>query len=230
MRKKRLMRKLWIFGHSLCLPFNLKNPQDGWDQKLANELDVELINVAAPAVDNFYIYYKFLELRKKINPTDFVIIGWSHYSRKVFVVDPSNNKHQKLFNSSLIYQTEKATFMRNKNTIDGDPTKWLTMKPSNRGIDFYDDWYGNYYNELEQKSNLQSYLESVRYTCPGKYIPFYFSHESIAGIDVGDDHAGFITEFIIDNSVSISDNDFHLNEQGHRLWAEHMKNMIINHA
>ncbi len=61
MRKKRLMRKLWIFGHSLCLPFNLKNPQDGWDQKLANELDVELINVAAPAVDNFYIYYKFLE-------------------------------------------------------------------------------------------------------------------------------------------------------------------------
>lgn len=220
------MKKLWIFGHSLCLPFNLADTEDGWDRKLASLFQLECTNHASPAVDNFYIYYKFLECRAQIDSNDLVIIGWSHYSRKLFVVNENNSNHKKCFDTSLIYKTENASFMRNQNPVTGNATKWLHMKPKDSGSKFYDNWYNNYYSELEQQINLQSYLESVKYTCPGKYLPFYFSKESVQGVTIDDYHAGFVTEFIIENKISISKDDLHFSAQGHTLWALHLKETI----
>jgi lysophospholipase L1-like esterase len=47
--------------------------------------------------------------------------------------------------------------------------------------------------------------------------------ESVEDIDISkNDNIGFVAEFIKDNKVSISDQDAHFNEQGHRLWAKNV--------
>lgn len=221
-----MSNKLWIFGHSLCLPFNLEDTQIGWANQLAEMLKLDLVNLSEPAVDNFFLYYKFLEYKSQINKDDIVVFGWSHYSRKLFMIDEKNPKHTQVIGTSLTYHTPKVNFMRNHNAVQGDPKKWLSMKPASRGVEFYDTWYNDYYNELEQKTHLQSYLDAVKYTCPGMYIPFYFSKESVEGVDIGEFHAGYATEFIIENQVSISNSDFHFNKVGHTMWADHIKNAI----
>ena len=63
---------------------------------------------------------------------------------------------------------------------------------------YYDTWFKNYYNAYEQKCNFQSYFDSIKSTCPGYYLPFFFSKESINGIDIsGVTNAGFMAEFIL---------------------------------
>lgn len=224
------MKRIWIFGDSLSLPFNLRPEESGWDQLLASQLGRTFENLAAPAVDNFYIYYRFLQVRNQINSNDIVIVGWSHYSRKVFVVNRENEVHNKILDCSMVYDVGKVVFMRNNNhPLQDNPTKWLTLQPVNSNVEFYDRWYNDYYSELEQKTYFQSHLESVKHTCPGIYVPFYFSQESIKGIDLPEFHAGFITEFIIHNNVCISDLDAHPNQTGHNLWASHLYNIIHNH-
>jgi hypothetical protein len=194
--------KLWLFGHSLCLPFGLEN-ELGWGDLLAQDLGAELINLAQPGVDNFYIYYCYQRALTHIAPEDYVVIGWSHYSRKLFVVDINNAEHAKVVGQSLTYNSPGVQFMRNGNAVTGDATKWLTMRPQDRGVPFYDIWYRDYYSELEQKFNFQSYLDSVKFTCPGKYLPFYFSKETTEGINIDDNHGGFVTEFIIENNYEL---------------------------
>ena len=218
--------KLWLFGHSLCLPFGLDNETQGWGDILAHDLGIELKNLAQPAVDNFYIYYCYQQVRDSITKEDYVVIGWSHYSRKLFVFDHNNQEHVNVFGKSLTYTTPMAQFMRNNNTIIGDATKWLTMKPQNRGVPFYDTWYQDYYSELEQKINFQSYLDSVKFTCPGRYLPFYFSKETVKDVSIDDNHGGFATEFIIENNLSISEKDFHFSKDGHQTWANHLKKYL----
>ena len=78
----------------------------------------------------------------------------------------------------------------------------------------------------EQKCNFQSYVDSAFHTCPGNYIPFFFSEESAIDVDITHKHAGFITEFIIENKVQISKDDIHLNENGHNMWANRLQNFI----
>lgn len=218
--------KLWLFGHSLCLPFGLNTDSPGWGDILAQDLGAELKNLAQPGVDNFYIYYCYQQVKDRIAKDDFVVIGWSHYSRKLFVVDADNEEHNKVVGRSLTYDTPQAKFMRNGNAVTGDATKWLSMSPKPRGVPFYDTWYKDYYSELEQKVNFQSYLDSVKSTCPGQYLPFYFSKESTQGVQIDSGHAGFVTEFIIENNLSISEKDFHFNEHGHKTWANHLKKYL----
>jgi len=217
---------LWVFGHSLCLPFSLDQSSTGWAEILAGKLGYKLKNFAKPAVDNFYIYCCYLENQKKISKQDLVIIGWSHYSRKLFTVNRNNSEHVKIFDQSLQYTCADIEFMRNRGKASGDPSKWVSLKPIDKGIFFYDNWYKNYYSEFEQKINFQSYLHSTSATCSGTYLPFYFSKESVEGVDIDQVHAGYVTEFIIENNLSISEKDFHFSEHGHATWAKHLEKYL----
>jgi len=220
------MSNLWIFGHSLCLPFNLAESSHSWAEQLADKNNLRLLNYAQPGADNFFIYSSFLNNRSFIKENDIAIIGWSHYSRKSFVLDRSNKNQTDLLDSSLLYHSNGIEFIRNNNPINGDSNKWLLMKPVSRGIDYYDNWFNNYYSAYEQKCNFQSYIDSVFHTCPGNYIPFFFSEESATEIDITHRHAGFITEFIIENKVQISKDDIHLNETGHKMWANRLQSFV----
>jgi hypothetical protein len=52
-----------------------------------------------------------------------------------------------------------------------------------------------------------------------KYLPFYFSHESVDGFVVRNREM-CILDFIKENNVQISNNDAHMTSKGHELWSK----------
>jgi len=212
---------LWIFGHSVCLPYNLNDPNNGWDRLLAKKLNYNLINLAQPGSDNFYIYQCYLQHKEHIKKEDTVLIAWSHYSRKSFVLDRNNTAQTNVLDKSLLYKTKDIEFIRKENA--SAVPKWTLMSPVNSGALYYDSWFENYYSAYEQKCNFQSYFDSVATRCNATYLPFFLSQESIKEIDVTSvPNAGSIVEFILEHNVMISKEDMHFNVQGHSLWAEHV--------
>lgn len=212
---------LWVFGHSVCRAHDLDNDQLGWPYLVSKALNCDLQNFAREAADNFYIFSSYLENRINIKPTDVVIVGWSHPSRKSFVLDLTNPNHKAAVSQSLVYQLNNVQLIRSYNTDQPvDYPHWSKLKPSETGKKFYDTWFRDYYAEYEQMVNLQSYCDSVKSTCVAPYLPFFFSKESVQGLDV--DGVGFILEFIHEHKVAISQDNMHLNAQGHLLWANHL--------
>ena len=225
------MRKptLWILGSSNCLPYNLEDTVSGWPEILSQQLKMNCVNLSQVAVDNFFIYNLFLENRAEIQPDDIVIIGWTHYSRKSFILDRDNHNQLSVLKQSLLFKTKKLEFIRNNNSLTAGIKYWMLMKPINRGIKYYDNWFKNYYSEYEQKFNLQSYIDSVTLSCAAKVVSFFYSEESIADIDISQVHdAGCFMEFVMKHNVSISPTDGHFNELGHVMWADQLTSVINN--
>jgi len=211
-------KTLWVFGQSHCLPFSLKNKKDGWDKRLSHQLNAGLKNFAEPAADNLFIFASLLGQLKKIKHNDVVVIGWSHPSRKSFIIDDARAKE--LFKHSMVYRAMGNKFFRSKGKTNHTFKKWFTMKPKHSGIKYYDDWFKDYYNIREQKINFTGYLTAVANLLEGKnYVPFYFSKDSIKGVTkVPKDMC--MAEFVADKKVAISKDDVHMNEKGHLLWSE----------
>lgn len=219
-------KTLWVFGSSLCLPFNLKPSAKAWPELLAHKLDADCVNFSQPGADNFFIYQCYLYNKKNIKNTDILIIVWSHYSRKCFVYEKNNPEHNNVYDQSLKYQTGSNTFIRNNN-----PTRsldfWLSMKPVDTECLFYDRWFKNYYSEYEQKCNFQSYLDSVEYSNHCEYLPLFFSKESVTDIRLQPKSDNvYMSDYILENNLSISDTDPHLSQIGHELWADYLCKLL----
>ncbi len=210
--------KLWIFGHSMCLPFDMPDETLGWPHLLSKKLGIKYTNLAQNASDNFFIYSCYNYHKNQIQPDDIVVIGWSHPSRKTFVLDRSNPTHHENLHKGLIYRVGDVELIRSLNPVQDSMAKWLNMIPRNRGNKFYDTWFTDYYSEFEQSTNFRAYLDSVRLTCAGLYVPFYFNRESVKDLDV--QGAGYYLDFTLENKVYISEQNVHLNELGHRQWSE----------
>lgn len=218
--------KLWIFGDSLSLPYNITQESNGWPSILSAKLNCQYVSFAKPAVDNFYIYSCYLHALPNIGHNDIVVVGWTHPSRKSFVFDETNPVHVSALNDSYVFEAGNK-FIRSKNVLNDTLSKWEKLLPLPRNKPFYDQWFQNYYSLAEQKTNLFSYYSSVLATCPGHYISFFFSKESIECLDIKH-HAGTMLEFIKHNNCSISPQDAHLNESGHSMWADHMFDHVKN--
>jgi len=215
--------KLWIFGQSMSLP-HLVDEHKFWGYLLAEGLSISYENFAQSGADNFFIYHTFLENSHLIADDDIVVIGWSHYSRKSFEYQPDNPQHIDVIDRSLKFTTKTRQLFRSYNPTASTFNKWKRLTPLNSGLEFYDTWFSNYYSEYEQRCNLTSYLDSVTLRCPCKYIPFYFSKESVNHLDLQTEN--FMLEFIHDNKCEINKNDIHLNESGHQLWADHLRTLL----
>jgi len=219
--------KLWIFGSSLCLPFNLEQTVPPWPDILARKFSRACVNLAEPGADNFFIYQSYLHHKSQIKDHDLLIILWSHYSRKTFLLDACNLQQQSVLKNSLVYETGPHKFIRNYNPINHNVRSWLTMNPKKTNSSYYDSWFENYYSAFEQKTNLQSYLDSVEFSRPCDYIAVYFSQESVQDVDISRSiNGGYIVDFILDNNLSISDTDAHLSGVGHELWAGQLSDVI----
>jgi len=213
---------LYIFGDSHCLPFELENKKQGWDSLLSNRLASDLKNFSQPGADNLFIFSTFMQNQSEIKKGDVVVIGWSHPSRKTFILDQDKIIELKLKDCSMVYTTPIAKFIRSKGVPKHKDTleKWLGMAPVDSGVDFYDNWYKNYYSLLEQKTNLVGYMNAVKHKLQGiDYIPFYFSEDSIDDIENTDKNM-CIAEFIQKHDVSLSKDNAHMNTQGHMMWAD----------
>ena len=219
------MSTLWVFGHSMCLPFSL-NDCKGWADTVSKTLNVNCINLAEPGADNFYIYNSFIKNKDNIKETDIVIIGWSHYSRKSFILDRNNPAHMDALNNSLLYKLKDTEFIRSNGVIP-KPSMWFNLSPAKRDVVYYDNWFENYYSPEEQKINFQSYLDSVLLNARFKYLPFYFNRDSVDGIDIsGTSHAGFMAEFVVENQLQVSEINLHLSKHGHSVWADYLLDQL----
>ena len=209
---------LWIFGDSNCLPYSLSKKNEGWDIIVATELQATLKNFAKMSTDNFYIFNCLLDNLKNIQDEDTIIIGWTHPYRKTFVYD--SLRHEHLLENSMVYDTSNNKFLRSTGNIPSAHAKWPSMNKVDSGIPYYDDWFKNYFSETEQKTNSQSYMLAAQQLLNNKkYLPFYFSHESVDGFVVRNREM-CILDFIKENNVQISNNDAHMTSKGHELWSK----------
>lgn len=216
--------KLWIFGDSLSLPTNISSGI-GWPELLSQRLGCEIENWANEASDNLYIYHCFRSQKSRIASDDIVVIGWTHPSRKTFVYDQNNPAHADILKDSIVYDRCDPIFFRSFNPGPQNLPKWKNLKPCIRNKKFYDDWFRNYYSDYEQRCLLESFYHATKDTIPGIYVPWFFSEESISSLDL--EGYGTMLEFIQNNDYAISATDSHLNEVGHRAWADHLFNTII---
>jgi hypothetical protein len=209
---------LWIFGPSLTLPWRIQDPHLGWPSLLADRLGIgQIKNFGAPSVDNFFIYHNFLTHQKEIGENDLIVVGWSHPNRKTFVLDRHNPTHLEVLPSSLYYSQSGTEFIRSRNPINDNQTKWAFMKLKDSGTKFYDQWFRNYFSDSEQRCNFQAYYDSVHTRAPCQCVSIFFSKESTQDLDVKP--TLFYLDFVIENKVNLSDTDFHLNEHGHDLFT-----------
>ena len=215
MTDKQDSGKLWVFGDSLSTGYNLNSTQISWPEILASKLSLMLCNFAQPAVDNFYIYQSVMQFLPDIKSTDLVVIGWSHPNRKVFALDMLNPLHTSIVDQSLVYQSHGRDFFRYNGTTR---TKEKHLLPQTSGVDFFDHWFQNYFNSFEQRIMFQAMLDSIKSRLP-THIQFFFSEESITGIDTQSSDQLCAVDFIIRNEQYISKNDLHFNANGHRTWA-----------
>lgn len=219
------MPTLWVFGDSLSLPYHLDDETQGWPYLLSKSLGMSLENFAKPAADNFYIYYCYQSNLDKIKDDDLIVIGWSHPSRKSFVLDRSNPSHLDIVDSSFVFPGKNIDFIRSNNKLNDTKTKMLNLRPKNTGKKFYDTWFENYYSDKEQKINFQSYIDSTLYTSPCTMLHFFFSKESV--VDINASGIGHMLDFIIENDLYLNENDMHPNLQGHREWASIIKDHYV---
>ena len=216
--------KLWIFGSSLCLPYGLDDSKAGWDTHLAEKLNATPVNFARAGADNLFIFASILDNLKDISDNDTVIVGWSHPSRKTFVIE--HEISPELSEQSEYFEASGKKFFRNKGRTNNDFNstfkKLFSMKPKNSGIEFFDRWFSDYYNEHEQKLNFQSYLLSIdKLLANFVYVPFYFTKNSVDGIFKAPEHLCQI-DFVYAHKLQINGLDAHMNKEGHKLWAEKM--------
>lgn len=213
------MPRLWIFGPSLTLPWELSDSAQGWPTLVAKELGIsEVKNFGTTSVDNFFIYQFFLQHLDQIRSDDILIIGWSHPNRKMFVLDRDNPIHLEVLPHSLYYPQKQHEFIRSRNPVTDNLTKWRTMRPKDSGTKFYDNWFKNYYSEYEQRTNFQAYYDSINHRAPCTCLSIFFSRESVEGIKINP--TLFYLDFVLEHQVNINENDFHLNEMGHRLFSK----------
>ena len=208
--------KIWIFGHSFSLPYKV---DFGWPDHVKKYFDCEVVNLAKAAVDNFYIYNSYLEVQNQIAKEDVVIIGWSHPSRKLFILD-NNNIHQTgIVDKSFYYKSQTKEFIRSTGVSAASAKKLSLMHPKDGPLSYYNDWFNKYYSKPEQSLNFQAYYDSVLLTNTSRYVPFFFSKDSISDINIRNYTGLCMLDYIIDNKLELSKTDGHANTQGHSEWA-----------
>ena len=214
------MNKLWVYGASNCLPFNLENSEDCWAVLLSKKMQYDLQNQAKEACDNLYIYHKIMQDCDQYQPDDIVIVAWTHPNRKSFVYDSDNPEHVKQVETRCLFYPGDPDFFRSYNLQPNNGFGYmLDMLPRKSGNTFFDTWFKNYHSDYEQQLNLQAYIDSVYSRLQNKLYFFYLSEDSLKNIHLPLEQKEGIRylEFVKENNVSISDLDLHCNEQGHQL-------------
>jgi hypothetical protein len=210
---------IWIFGHSASLSHDLNDSNKGWPALFSKLISQPVTNLAKAGADNLFIFHTIVSNLSKIKNDDVVIVGWSHPSRKSFVYD---DRYQDVVDNNTLFYDSSPPFFRSFNQ---QSHSWIFKKPTPTGKKFFDIWFKDYYSEYETELNFLAYRSSIKSLLKCKYIPFYFSKDSV-GFE--DDSVLYYLEFVLENNVQISKNNMHANEHGHELMAKHFYEHYIS--
>jgi len=222
------MPKLWVFGDSHATAWRLPDDSQAWPRLLSQRLGLELEEHAQISADNGVIYYTIMQCMDQIDPNrDKVVIAWSHPNRISFEFNPHNPRHQKAKDQSLVYDIADRQFLRSDNgnrMIDFQTM--LRLTPCDSGIEFYDQWYRDYFSEYQQRLSFQAYHDSINMRLPHS-TKFYFSQNSIEHIRIDKTDPRCMLDFVIDHQLYLDPRDLHPNAEGHRQWADLLYHDII---
>lgn len=207
------------------MPWKLEVPARCWTHLLAARLDKKLVLRAEEGCDNTFIYSSIMHDLPEYSSDDLIIVGWTHPNRKSFVLDKNNPLHlEEIQKGALVYKGDPIWFRSNNLDAKATFANWMKLSPIKRGNKFFDTWFSNYHSDYEQKLNFRAYHDSSIFRIKCKLLNFYFSKESVAGMDIPKDSLTYL-EFVVDNKLWISSDDLHCSEKGHQLLADRLQNM-----
>ena len=213
------MSKLYVIGDSFATNYNVDSKC--WPELLAEQLDMTLENRAYPAVCNTYIYEQTVSIKPK--PTDIIIVGWTHPTRKSFEFNPSNSTHmnleqQKIMRYSKFFRSNRGSYTTINKLKKG-------MYQVSNGVQFFDRYFKDYHSEYENRLIFQAYRDSITLKYP-QAVHYYFSEESV------DSQPGFyILDYVLEHKLYISQEDYHLSSVGHeKIAIEMFKKLNIQYA
>lgn len=197
---------IWVFGDSFSTNYGV-TLDESWPEIIAKKLNKQVKNYAHQAVDNFFIFSNYVNKKSQIQNDDIVLLQWTIPSRKMFIFDKNCRSHQVAIQSDNISVTRNnLTYFRSgpKNS-----KRWLpSFTNEDHGIEFFDNWYKNYFNLKECEVNLQAYKDASQLD---NTIHLSFDR---------------ILNFITKHKLYLSEDDLHPNAEGHKRLANNIMEKI----
>lgn len=134
------MQKLYIAGDSFASLANNQPVGNSWSEILANDLGLDLINVARPGCSNFSIALQIEWIIDRITPDDFLIVLLTDHYRKTLVnldVEKDDNKNVLEYHS-LHDEQRPSTILQ----YSSNPRLIASMMHhQGRTKEYYRDWF-----------------------------------------------------------------------------------------
>ncbi len=212
------MSKLFVFGcsHSAVHGNNLTNNDikkyyeyrnntfpKTWSELLAEDLNMELINMAEWGMDNQSMFSLFCKNIHNIEKNDLVIIGWTEISRfKVF-----SEKYNRFLSINPHTQVDDTLPNFTQKTID----EMLVNRMNYMWIDEVYDWI-KVINKLSETIKFRIYYWSFY----GIFTQFYIK-----------DHLTYLgAESMYHETSGFIGDRFHFGEKGHKIQYEYIKERL----
>lgn len=134
------MQKLYVAGDSFASLSNIQPVGNSWSEILANDLSLDLINVARPAASNFSIALQIEWIIDRITPDDFLIVFLTDHYRKTLVnldTEKDENKHPLEYHS-MHDEQRPSTILQ----YSSEPRLIAsTIHHQGRTKEYYRDWF-----------------------------------------------------------------------------------------
>ncbi len=162
------MQKLYIAGDSFASLSNIQPIGNSWSEILANDLGLDLINVARPASSNFSIALQIDWIIDRITPDDFLIVFLTDHYRKTLVdldIKKDDNKHI-LEHHCLHGEQRPSTILQ----YSSEPRLIAsTIHHQGRAKEYYRDWFDVEIQEIEDRLILTGVFAKLS-TVTDKFI------------------------------------------------------------
>jgi hypothetical protein len=162
------MQKLYIAGDSFASLANNQPVGNSWSEILANDLGLDLINVARPASSNFSIALQIEWIIDRIRTDDFLIVFLTDHYRKTLVnldIEKDDNKHILEYHS-LHDEQRPSTILQ----YSSEPRLISsTIHHQGRTKEYYRDWFDVEIQAIEDRLILTGVFAKLS-TVTDKFI------------------------------------------------------------
>jgi hypothetical protein len=161
------MQKLYIAGDSFASLSNIQPVGNSWSEILANDLGLDLINVARPASSNFSIALQIEWIIDKITPDDLLIVFLTDHYRKTLVnldIKKDDNKHILEYHSMHDEQRPSTVLQ-----YSSEPRLIASTIHHQHYKEYYRDWFDIEIQEIEDRLILTGVFAKLS-TVTDKFI------------------------------------------------------------
>ena len=162
------MQKLYVAGDSFASLSNIQPVGNSWSEIIANELSLDLINVARPAASNFSIALQIEWIIDRITPDDFLIVFLTDHYRKTLVnLDTIKDDNKHLLEYHSIHDEQRPSTILQ---YSSEPRLIAsTIHHQGRTKEYYRDWFDVEIQEIEDRLILTGVFAKLS-TVTDKFI------------------------------------------------------------